>query len=358
MITQSLFRVSGAGSNPAWRIAAWLSRAAFGAAVLAAWTTVCGQTTRTQTISLHEGWNAVFLEVYPADSDPDVVFVSTTIDVAAAFYPHCSSAQFITDPAADVYKGAGWGVWYAPDRPDAFLKTLSAIYGQQAYLVHSRADSVWTVTGSAVAPEVQWEPNMYNLVGFSVQSPGAPTFAQFFAGSPAHSHNKIYRLTDGAWRRVLDPAAEAMRSGEAFWIYCDGPSTYQGPLRVQTTISGGLFLGSGSDTLTLRNDTDHPVTATIDHVPSGTNSVPLSIVIQGLPGKVAQVESVAAPKPDGPWTQPLPPLEARASVRVPLEMRSQDAQSSVQGSLLKISTDMGTEVWVPVVGVRKDLEDK
>ena len=41
---------------------------------------------RTQTLQLQPGWNAVFLEVYPADPDPAIMFANTPIDVAAAFY--------------------------------------------------------------------------------------------------------------------------------------------------------------------------------------------------------------------------------------------------------------------------------
>jgi hypothetical protein len=316
-----------------------------------------GDPVRTQTLSLSEGWNAVFLEVYPSESDPAVLWAQTPIDVVAAFNTPSVAAQFLTDPGADLFRQAGWGVWYEAGRPDAFLSTLQVIYGQRAYLIHARSAFTWTVTGLVVPPETTWQPDAFNFVGFGVDGQAPPTFDQFFAGSKAHHHNRIYRLANGAWRRVVNPEQETMRSGEAFWIYCDGSSKYQGPLRVETTTRHGLLLGSDGDAVVLRNQTDHPLIPTLEHAPSGTNTVPLSIVIQMVGDPAASVRSVAAPQPDGPWEQPLPPLEAGQSVRVPLELRLQDMRAATQSSLLKISTDMGTETWIPVIGVRKDLEE-
>jgi len=319
---------------------------------------VCADTTRTQTIQLSRGWNAVFLEVYPLESDPTLLFKGTSVDIVASYYAHVSTAQFIGNPAGDLFKKQGWGVWYAPSRADAFLKSLHSIYGQQGYLIHAKSDYTLNITGGAVPTTVSWVANEYNFVGFSVRASGAPTFTQFFDGSSAHNHNKIYRLTDGAWRRVLDPTAESMKSGEAFWIYCDGASKYSGPLAVETLTRGGLFVGAGGDDLTLRNQTGHPVTATVEHVPSGTNAVPLSLVIQLVGAADTPVQSVAVAKPDGPWTQSLPPMEAGTAMRMPFEVRGQDLRVGLQSSLLKISTDLGTETWIPVVTTRKDLEDK
>jgi len=315
-------------------------------------------TTRTQTIQLTRGWNAVFLEVYPLEANPTLLFQGTPVDIVASYYTHASSAQFIGNPSGDLFKKEGWGVWYAPTRPDAFLKSLHAIYGQQGYLMHAKTDYTLTINGGAVPPSIRWVANEYNFVGFSVRGTGAPTFNQFFSGSAAHNHNKIYRLTDGAWRRVLDPTAESMKSGEAFWIYCAGASQYTGPLAVETTVRGGLFISTAGDELTLRNHSGHPLSATVEHVPSGTNPVPLSLVIQLVGATDDAVQTVATAKPEGAWTQALPPLEAGAALRMPLEVRSQDLRVGVQSSLLKISTDLGTETWIPVVTTRKDLEDK
>ena len=149
-----------------------------------------------------------------------------------------------------------------------------------------------------------------------------------------------------------------MRSGEAFWVYCDGASMYQGPLKVETTTRAGVVLGGSGDDITLRNETDHPVTPTLDHIVSGSNAVPIAIVIRVLGEEWAPVQSMAVPQSDGAWTQPLPSLEAGKSMRIPLTARLQDMRENQQNSLLKISTDLGTEVWLPVVGIRADIHSQ
>jgi hypothetical protein len=185
-----------------------------------------------------------------------------------------------------------------------------------------------------------------------------PTFGQFFAGSAAHRHNRLYRLVDGSWKRVSDPSSESMRSGEAFWIYSDGRSDYQGPLRVDTLARQGLVLGERPGELVLRNLASHPLQPKIHHLAAQGEPVPLAFVVQvtGDPRSLARRAPMA--KPSGPWLQEMPPLEAGASVRVPMATRLDAMHSHAQVSLLRIDTDLGTESWVPVVGIREDLEVK
>ena len=263
----------------------------------------------------------------------------------------------------NLFQSAGWGVWYAPDRPDAFLKTLFTIYGQTTYLIHARQAHEWVVAGNVQPSITSWVADSYNLVGFSVDSPGAPTFAQFFSPSPAHNHGNIYRLEGNLWRRVLDPATESMRSGEAFWILCKGSSRFQGPLDVRTTLNqSGVVMGAGSDTLVLRNLADHPLDVSVEHVSSGELPVPLSILITAVNGGSATsiargVQTFSTAKPAGDWVQNLPTLEAGQALRFPLESRLQDMVAYHHSSILKITTDLGTETWLPVHALRKDLKE-
>ncbi len=311
-------------------------------------------TTGTQVISLNAGWNAIFLEVEPAVSSPDAIMAGQPVDIVASFFDPGAGPQFVSNPAANLFRAAGWGTWYAGSRPDAFLKNLHAVYGQRGYLIHATNACVLSVTGAVTAARVTWTPDAYNFVGFTVSRSAPPTFDQFFAGSPALRHNRIYRMVNGTWRQVTDPTAETLRSGEAFWIYCSGATTYQGPLRAVTTLSQGLVLSSGRDSLILRNETAHPVTPTLTHMASGSNAVPLLIVVQTVNGTASAIQSMGVAKPAGDWSQDLPPLEAGASMQIPLEAQVENMTQPVHQSLLKVSTDMGTEAWIPVIAVRAD----
>lgn len=309
---------------------------------------------RVQVIALKAGWNAVFVEVEPAATAPADIMAGLPVDIVASFYDPGTAPQFVSNPSANLFREAGWGTWYAPSRPDSFLSSLYAVYGQRAYLVHATNDCMLRVTGAAVPPQIRWTPDAYNFVGFSVSASAPPTFDQFFAGSPALHHNRIYRLVNGAWHQVTDPTAEALRSGEAFWIYCSGSTSYQGPLRVETSALQGLVLGTGGDSLVLRNEAPHPVTPVLEHVASGSNAVPLLLVVQALNGVAAPIQSVGVPKPEGDWSQPLPALEAGASLRIPLEAKVEAMTQPLHASLIRIVTDLGTETWVPVVAVKVD----
>lgn len=312
---------------------------------------------RTQTIRLAAGWNAVFLEVEPLNPDPGAVFAGTPVNVVGGFVARATGAQFVSNPGANLFRRAGWGVWYSPDRPDAILKTLHGIHARQGYLIESRQAFTWNITGQVVPEQVRWQPNVFNLVGFSVAETGAPTFAQYFAGSAAHRHDRLYRLEQGGWRKVVDPGGESMRSGEAFWIYCDGASTYQGPLGVEAVFGHQLSLGRGTDALTLRNATPHPLTPRLEHVATAGPPVPMSVIIRVVGGK-SLTETVTAAKAAAAWSQPLPALEAGAAMRLPFEARLEAMTQAYQTSLLKVSTDLGTVNWLPVVALRKDLEEQ
>jgi len=53
----------------------------------------------------------------------------------------------------------------------------------------------------------------------------------------------------------------------------------------------------------------------------------------------------------------MPAIEAGQAFRIPFELRIGAMKASRQSSLLKVSTDVGTEIWIPVYGFRDDLKD-
>ncbi len=310
---------------------------------------------RTQEIALHAGWNAVYLEVAPVAAAPAEVFAGLPVNRVATLFENPASNQFVTDPSVDLFKGRGWGVWYAPGLPEAFLKSLDTINGNRAYLVHAKSACQWRVSGQVEFAVTKWQPDAFNLVGFSVRTQGGPTFEQFFAGSKAHRGQTIYRLVDGRWKQVLQPSAESLRSGEAFWIFCKGPSDFQGPLRAETASRQGLLLGRGTAEVIVRNECPHPLTATVRHVPGDGSPLPLSILVTVYGNVAAPVMSVAARMPAGAWEQPLPTMEAAGAVAIPFECRVAEMLRARQGSLVQITTDLGTETWIPASGFRDDL---
>lgn len=348
----------------AWNMARpWSQGQGFSAAILAGCVFLGGlaamparaQAVRTQTIALTPGWNAVYLEVDPSVSDPARLFAGTPVEVAASYVSPGSGAQFVRNPSADLLSAYGWSVWYAPERPDAFLTTLFGINGATPYLMYAATNATLQISGTDATESPNWVPNAYNFVGFPVAASGAPTFQQFFKGSPAHSHNKLYRLVEGTWRQVLNPGAATMRSGEAFWIYCDGRSDYTGPLEVSTQPTTGVYLSSraGSEVV-FRNRTDHPISFAVEHLVDPAQPIPLSTPVRALDEAAGGLRTVSVHFEAGYFKQDFPPLEAGAAIRLPLALRLQDAGPGERYSLLKITTDMGTVTYLPVTASRDD----
>jgi len=314
------------------------------------------QALRSQTIALETGWNAVYLEVDPPVSDPSSLFAGTPVGVVASHVSANRGAQFVLNPAADLLSSYGWSIWYAPERPDAFLTTLHSIYGGKPYLMFSATNVTLEISGSTVPERVSWTPDAYNFVGFSVSQPGAPTFDQFFGGSQALHHNKIYRLVNGTWRQTLKPAEESMRSGEAFWIYCDGRTDYTGPLQVSTRPVSGVNLSShGGSVITFRNHTAYPLAFFVEHLTDPASPIPISTPMRVLDQETGEMATRSVHFDAGYFRQEFPALEAGMAISWPLSLRLQDAGPGERYSLLKVTTEMGTITYIPVTASRDDL---
>jgi len=106
----------------------------------------------------------------------------------------------------------------------------------RAYMIQSEGDAVWEVTGRPRLVRQKWKPNEYNFVGFHVDETHPPTASDWFSGSSAHSPLGIWRLSEEqVWKRVLTPSTETLKRGEAYWVFCDGQSDFQGPVEIDLT---------------------------------------------------------------------------------------------------------------------------
>ena len=159
----------------------------------------------------------------------------------ASYFPRRSPVEFIRDPGEIAWKAEGWRAWFAPSLPESVISDLYRVAPQQAYLVYANAAMTLTVSGQAVPTRLRWKSDSYNLTGIPIDPANPPTFKDFFEGSEAHqaisSKPAIYRLgEDGRWKSVDRPENARIRDGEAYWVYCHGPSDFQGPLNA--TVSG------------------------------------------------------------------------------------------------------------------------
>ncbi len=244
---------------------------ALSSVLLASWPAYA--TWSTQEITLNPGWNAVFVELQPENNRTESVFSGVPVKSVWAWNERFSSVQYVRDPNTLVPEQPEWLTFYPASSPNGFLTNLFAIQGGKAYLVEMDGDQPVTITleGQLMLREPVWLSNSFNLVGFHLDSQNATTFADYFAPSSAHAGKDMYTLNAvGEWVKIVNPASEPMRRGAAYWVYCEGQSSYGGPLGVDLQIGRGLDYGHivEEQMLKLTNSTDQPKTVTFTIRPS------------------------------------------------------------------------------------------
>lgn len=312
---------------------------------------VRAESVRTQTVNLHKGWNAVCLQIDPTNSKPAECFRGTPIAIAASYVGDGAAVQYVQNPTTNnVNKDNGWLVWYASDRPDAFLTRLFNLDANHAYLIYSQSDYVWSVTGTPVLGAVKWRPNSFNLAGFCLDEVSPPTFDQFFAASAAHHPYRIYHLVNDQWVMVDHAQTTQMRSGEACWIYCAGSTDYQGPLDVKIQNGPTVLLnGVNQAGVLFANKTGNPLSVRVENATSSP-LLPLAYVLRAV-----TESNVVAASFDLPATYNMPAFEAGESRGLWLTLRPEKMTTASETALLKITTDIGTQYWLPVAGNRSQL---
>lgn len=296
--------------------------------------------TVTQTITLNTGWNAVYLEVQPLVNDPGVVFKNLPAGSSIqAWTGKNNQVEFIQDPTEAKVNTPKWTAIYNPRDP--LLDNFYAITANSAYLIYNPgAQQTITVEGRPTIRHKGWIPDSFNLVGFTVGS-SSPSFDTFFTPSNSHKKQAIYRLNNasGAWE-IVNNLSIPMRSGEAFWIYCQSGSDYQGPFTVEADGADGLDFGAGISILklTVTNSSANDKTVSVTQLPAA-NAVALAYrTFDAASGQIL--------------TRPLsamPPLTVKAGGSSVITLAAQRGSfSGSAASALEFTDGQGSVVRVPV----------
>jgi hypothetical protein len=213
--------------------------------------------TVTQTIDLEPGWNAIYVEVEPEVNAIEQVFAGIPVASVWRWIPDDRPVSFIQDPDEELMTIDGWYGYFPVDRPESVLTNLYNINANQAYLVKLQGSSPRTleITGRPALRAMAWRSDGFQLTGFPVVPGSGPTFASWFAGSEAHEGQAIYRLDGGQWTEIDQPQIERIASGEAYWVFTKGRSSWQGPLGVELDFGERLDFGASvaRDSLVVRN---------------------------------------------------------------------------------------------------------
>lgn len=287
-----------------------------------------------QVITLQAGWNAVFLEVQPANDAPETVFAGQPVEMCAAWLPTAAKVESLTDPTALPKKSAEWHVWQPAESPSAFLNNLRSLKGRQALLIKATAAATFTVSGEPVFHRRAWVAPSFNFTGFDVDPAAPPTFARFFDGSRAHAAMKIYKLAAGKWQPVA--GSETIQRGQAYWVWCNEGSDFQGPVDVSLPLAG-------EGALTLPNDGS---AARVEISANGTVPVTLNVSTTGtLP-----LLQTTAGSDEAALTAPLS-LPLSSTRKILTLRRALDAAPDTATSTITIKGG-GMSLLLPVRGAR------
>ncbi|MBL9167378.1 MAG: hypothetical protein JNN07_06520 [Verrucomicrobiales bacterium] len=297
--------------------------------------------TMNQTFNLRAGWNAIWLEVEPANEDINVVFQGVPVESVWTFASVVSAVDFIQDPSETVWNRDRWLVHLPTNRVASLNNNLFKILGNRAYLVKVSAPATLTVAGEPKLRFPKWAPDAYNFRGFPVDPNAPPTFANFFRFSPAHYNNtqqqlqKIYQLNSaGEWTLVNQ--FDRMKHGEAYWVYTAGVSDFNGPLGVSLESGNGLQFSSAvtDSTLHLQNVGSIVRTVTVSDIgPGGSLSYQLN----------------TTPPSWAPLPRPLTQiLGANSSYNLLLAANFSSTSATLYETIVRVTDGQGTMFNIPV----------
>jgi len=296
----------------------------------------------TQTFILHPGWNAIFLEVQPNPRDPDTVFAWLPEGSSVwTWLERNSKVEFIQNPSEGLWDQPGWHV-YDKSGSEISLSNLFAIFANRAYLIKlsGNEDITWTVTGIPSVRKIQWVPNSFNLVGFHINPDAPPSFEAFFSPSSAHAGQAMYHLNrQGKWEFIDKPSVISVQPGESYWVYCQGVSNYQGPLKIDLPMSDGLNYGAALTELSI----------TLHNLSKMSRTVTMMLSSSAIVMTYQEYDSST-----GYFTwlplESMPPRElvSGQKTKIKLAVRREAMAAGLAESVLEITDDKGIRVLVPV----------
>lgn len=291
-----------------------------------------------QSFQLRNGWNSIWLEVEPTNTAVAAVFVNLPLSSVWTYVAKDSSVEFIQQQTEALFNNPAWLGYFPPPRPEAFLSKLYSVHALRPYLVKLTNAATLTVTGVPVVRPAKWVTDSFNLRGFPVSPTLPPTFTTFFGPSAAHAGQPIYQLqADGQWHLVS--ASAPMKSGEAYWSFCSGASTFQGPSGIELELGEGLNYGTVLTELVPRilNNSTNVRTVCWRDLFNGANN-PLSY--QTFASNRLNWVNLPAP-----YCLQVP---GGTGIDLRLAMRRKDFTGTNYGSIIEVTDDIGTRYLIPV----------
>ena len=263
-----------------------------------------------ETMTLKNGWNAIYLESTPTNALCDAFFEGAPVERVASYQSdaYSSTRQIADDGTTIDQKPVSYSVWVPGDET---ASTLTALRGGCVYLIYAK--DVWTTTflGVPAAPRQTWratsgETGFMNLVGVSADTNASMTAKAYFGEGPFGTANGIaYQIkgtkeSEPTFSKFLN-ARVTMQGGKAYALTATKDGDWPGVVGVQ---GDGVVFGTDANyaSITVRNcgTTNHVFKFSISASADETESVP------PLSRRLPRVDAISVPGytnvTDGAWT--------------------------------------------------------
>ncbi len=140
----------------------------------------------SETLSLVEGWNAVYLESTPEASTPAEFFADLPVQRVGCYESsvYSSTQQIASDGTAIAQKPAAFYVWARGEEGDS---TLQHILGGRCYLIYATNTASKTFYGVPACPRVSWQvadDGFATIAGVSIPAGETVKSSVYFGEGP------------------------------------------------------------------------------------------------------------------------------------------------------------------------------
>ncbi len=234
---------------------------------------------KTETLTLHPGWNAVYLQVDAQhDTLENLVGAGSPISEIWLWQPNLTAGRILGQPVT-LASGSDWLPWAKATGPvNAF-----PLAANSTYLVRndSSQDYTWNLKGTPVPPSTRWSSSGLNFRGFATRNDAPPLFANFLAPTKEANEFEIYQYPGGENAQEspltvpVSPGTENLNRGQAYWIRKSNNSAnnYFGPFEVVLQNQSGIAFSDrlGAYSFRLRNQLDQTNKVTVTLILSETS---------------------------------------------------------------------------------------
>ena len=212
----------------------------------------------SETLTLTNGWNAVYLESTPDATDPATFFADLPQVERVGCYEssvYGATEQIASDGTTIAQKPVSFFVWM---RGEEDRSTLQRIMGGRCYLIYSTAAATKTFYGVPACPRVSWQASdagFATIVGVSIPSGETVTSGLYFREGPLTSDavKAPYKARgqDAAapefTKLMAFHGTPMLQGGHAYAFEGNAVADWPGVVKVSTaTLSGTIAFGSGT----------------------------------------------------------------------------------------------------------------